>query len=67
MITGTVSADREAIVSLRLRGSDGREQEIEAIIDTAFDGFLTLPHNVIETIGLSRLGTGRVLLADGSE
>ena len=67
MITGTVNANREAIISCGVRGPHGQEREIKAVIDTAFNGFLTLPPQVIAALGLSRLGFGRVLLADGSE
>ena len=67
MITGTVTDYREAVISFVVRGPDGQEREIEAVIDTAFNGFLTLPPNVIAALGLRRLGFGRVLLADGSD
>jgi len=67
MITGTVTPHREAIVSFVVRGPDGQEREIQAVIDTAFNGSLTLPAHVIAALGLSRLGFGRVLLADGGE
>lgn len=67
MITGTVNANREAIISCTVRGPAGQEREIEAVIDTAFNGFLTLPPSVIAALGLSKLGLGRVLLADGSQ
>ncbi len=67
MITGTVNASREAIISCTVRGPAGQQREIEAVIDTAFNGFLTLPPDAIAALGLSRLGLGRVLLADGGE
>ena len=38
MITGVVTEDRQAIIKLTVRGPAGQEQEIEAIIDTGFDG-----------------------------
>ena len=53
MITGTVNANREAIISCGVRGPHGKEREIEAVIDTAFNGFLTLPPQVIAALGLS--------------
>ncbi|MGH7947802.1 MAG: hypothetical protein ACREQF_01050, partial [Candidatus Binataceae bacterium] len=36
-----VTGDRQAIVSLRVRGSANRGQDIDAIIDTGFDGWLS--------------------------
>jgi len=67
MIIGTVNANREASIRLQVRGPDGHEQEMEALIDTGFNGFLTLPLAVITSLGLPRLGRGRAILADGSE
>jgi clan AA aspartic protease len=67
MITGVVTASRQAIIRLTVRGAEGQEQEIEAVIDTGFDGTLTLPPALIETLGLVWRSRGRVLLADGSE
>ena len=67
MITGTVNPDREATISLPLRGPDEREQEIEAVIDTGFNGFLTLPPAVIMALDLAFIGRGRAILANGSE
>jgi clan AA aspartic protease len=46
-------------------GSNGQEQEIEAIIDTGFTGFLTLPFSLIVALGLSWLCRQPGILADG--
>ena len=62
-----VNANREPTIPLRVCGPDRQEQEIEAIIDTGFNGFLTLPATVIATLDLPRLGRGRAILADGRE
>ena len=43
MITGLVNIDREATIRLRVRGPGWQQQLIEAIIDTGFDGWLSLP------------------------
>jgi clan AA aspartic protease len=67
MITGVVTAYRQAVIRLTVRGPDGREQEIEAVIDTGFDGSVTLPATLIATLGLVWRRRGRALLADGSE
>ena len=67
MITGIVTAYREAIIHLTVRGPQRQEQEIEAIIDTGFDGFLTLPPTLIAALGLAWRRRGRAMLADGSE
>ncbi len=43
MIEGFVSANREAIVPLSLRGPEGQTREVNAVIDTGYSGALTLP------------------------
>lgn len=67
MITGIVTNDRQAIIRLTVRGPAGQEQEIEAIIDTGFDGWLSLPSSVVGVLGLVWRQRGRALLADGGE
>jgi clan AA aspartic protease len=47
-------------------GPNGQQQEIEAIIDTGFTGFLTLPPALIAALGLSWLSRQPGILADGS-
>jgi len=66
MIKGRVNADREALVPLPLRGSQGEEHAIEAVIDTGYNGFLTLPSDLIERLGLPFLRSSRAILGDGS-
>ena len=67
MITGVVTADRQAIIHLTVRGPVGQEHEIEAIIDTGFDGWLSLPSSLVVLLGLVWRRRGRALLADGRE
>lgn len=67
MITGFVTADREAIIRLTVRGPAGQHQQVEAVIDTGFDGWLSLPTTLIVTLGLPWRRRGRAFLADGSE
>ena len=67
MITGIITAAREAAISLTVRGPNGQEQEIEAVIDTGFDGSLTFPPALITALGLPWRRRGRALLADGNE
>lgn len=67
MMTGVVNAYLEALVRLTVRGPGGQEQEIEPVIDTGFDGALSLPPTRIDALGLPWRRRGRALLADGSE
>lgn len=45
MITGTVNADFEAIIALSVCSSNGTVYTQNAIIDTGFNGWLSLPPN----------------------
>ena len=67
MITGTVTAYLEAMIPLTVQGPGGQEHDIEALIDTGFDGWLTLPASLISTLHLAWRRRGRAMLADGSE
>jgi clan AA aspartic protease len=66
VIVGSVNASREAIVGLTVHGPRVREG-IEAVVDTGFSGFLTLPPPLIAALGLPFRRRGRAVLADGSE
>src|SRR5262249_49265379 len=65
MIAGMVNANREATIPLMVLGPQGHQQEIEAIIDTGFTGFLTLPPLLVTTLGLAWLCRQPGILADG--
>ena len=67
MIQGVVNAAYEAVVRLTVQGPSGDSQEIEAVIDTGFTGFLTLPPTLVTDLGLAYRDRGRAILADGSE
>ena len=67
MIAGYVNAYREAIIRLVVSGPLGRSQEIDAVVDTGFTGFLTLPLSIIANLELPFRRRGRAVLADGSE
>jgi clan AA aspartic protease len=67
MINGVVRSDRQVVIPLTIRGSAERDQDIEAIIDTGFDGWLSLPPSLIAALALEWRQRGRAFLADGSE
>lgn len=66
MIIGTVSADYEPLILLKLQDVNGQPYECEAVVDTGFTGWLTLPPVVIANLGLSWREWGEAILADGS-
>ena len=67
MIQGTVNAAYEAVVALPLRGPAGQARDVDAVVDTGFTRFLTLPSAMVTELGLGFRGVNRVILADGSE
>lgn len=66
MIRGVVTARREAVVGLRVRGPGGTEADIDAVIDTGFTASLTLPAATVTALGLIRQSGGSAVLADGT-
>ncbi len=64
MIAGEVNSDLEAVIPLVVQGQSG-EVPIEAVIDTGYSYFLTLPAEMIASLGLEQIGTGILTLADG--
>lgn len=67
MIEGVVNAAREAVLTLPVPAPMGLAQELDAVIDTGYDGFLTLPPSQVEELGLPFRFRGRAVLANGSE
>ncbi len=67
MIEGVVNASLEAVITLTLRGLEGQTREIEAVVDTGFNGFLTLPPSLVTELGLPFQSRDRVILANGRE
>ena len=66
MILGRVNDTYEAVISLTVQGPSGHEREIEAVIDTGFTGFLSLPPALALELGLPFLTNESAFLADGS-
>ena len=67
MIEGFVNANLEAVITIPLLGPAGQTREVAAAIDTGFNGHLTLPPTLVADLGLSVVGDGEAILADGSE
>ena len=67
MIQGVVNDAYEAVISFSLERSSGQPIEIQAVIDTGYSGFLTLPLALIEELGLSSVGRGHAVLANDYE
>ena len=67
MIEGFVNSNYEPIISLPVHGPTGSEREIDVVIDTGYNGYLTLPPGLVAELGLPVVGDGEATLADGSE
>ena len=65
MPSGLFTPDSEPAIELDIVGPDGA-RSFDAIIDTGFNGGITLPMNWIEALGLSQAGDEQMVLADGS-
>ncbi len=66
MIHGFVTSRREAVVCVVVRGPRSHE-EVEAMVDTGFTAFLTLPPSLVEALDLPFKRRGWAMLADGSD
>ena len=67
MILGVVNAHSEATIRLPVRDTAGHEHEIEAVLDTGFNGSLTLPPALIAALGLPWRTRSLVILANGTD
>lgn len=66
MISGIVR-DFDPIIPLSVCDSDGKVYTQDAIVDTGFDGWLSLPPDLIAQLNLRWKRRGRAILGDGSE
>jgi clan AA aspartic protease len=67
MIYGVVNLRREATLPLVVSNSSGQREVINTVIDTGFDGFLSLPSEIIIRLGLPWTISNPATLGDGSE
>ena len=67
MITGIVNADLEAIIPISIFDFEGKVYTQNAIVDTGFNGWLSLPNDLITQLHLRWKRRGRAMLGDGSE
>lgn len=67
MISGLVNTEFEAVIQLSIRRDDGVIFTQDAIIDTGFNGWLSLSPGLITQLNLTWKRRGRAILGDGSE
>ncbi|MBW4694876.1 MAG: clan AA aspartic protease [Lyngbya sp. HA4199-MV5] len=67
MMEGVVNLRREATLTVVIGNSKRQLQAIDAVIDTGFNGFLSLPPTIITMLNLPWSGSDFVTLGYGSE
>jgi clan AA aspartic protease len=67
MMQGVVNINCEAIVLLVIGNENRQTRLIEAVIDTGYTGFLSLPSEIIAALNLPWAGVDRGTLGDGRE
>lgn len=66
MIVGTVNEALEPVIVLTVRGFNGQAIQLEAILDTGFNGHLSLLPEQAEQLGLLPTEVADSTLADGT-
>jgi clan AA aspartic protease len=70
MINGKVTATLEATIEIEVSGPNPAPQQTEtvaqAVIDTGFNGYLTLPSQLVSLLNLPLAGSRYATLGDGS-
>ena len=67
MMQGVVNTNCEATLRLVIGHANAKQKVIDAIIDTGYTGFLSLPHEIIVALDLPWRGVDYGTLGDGSE
>lgn len=65
MIKGKVDGNQQALVSIDIIDGEGRIRSLETVLDTGFTGYLTLPTDSIQQLGLRSVGRRTFELANG--
>lgn len=67
MIQGVVNLRCEAMLPVVIGNMIGQKQIVDTVIDTGFNGFMTLPSIIISALELPWTASDIVTLGDGSE
>jgi len=67
MMFGVVSDSCEAIIKVTVGRANAPKITVDALIDTGFTSFLSLPRSIIESLGLPWYFSDVGTLGDGSE
>jgi predicted aspartyl protease len=66
MMTGVVTAAMAATLRLIVNDTNDQPHDVDAMVDTGFTGFLTLPPALLSSLGCPWIGRQFGLLADGN-
>jgi clan AA aspartic protease len=66
MITGKVTPNREAVIKVEVSGPAQIQQQVDAVIDSGFNGYFTLPSQMVGSLNLALAGNRRATLGDGN-
>ncbi len=66
MIRGEIDQNGEAFVKIPILDAGGADIDVATLVDTGFDGMLTLPPNLAAMLGAVPKSQGAGLLADGT-
>ena len=66
MLSGRVSLDLQAWVSVEILDADDQPRSVEVVLDTGFEGELALSARTIRLLGLAEAGYQWVELANGA-
>jgi clan AA aspartic protease len=66
MIIGQVSGTLEPTIQLGIKDAAGQSFTIDALIDTGFNGFLTLSPGLLGSLGPTPIYQHRAITADGT-
>lgn len=67
MITGRVNGDLEALVQISVEDNRGNYRAFECVLDTGSDGFVAVPADIIQELGLISRGSRRTGLVNDTE
>ena len=65
MIRGRVNDNQQALIIVDIMDGEGRLRPVEVVLDTGFTGYLTLPSESIDQLGLPSVGQRTFELANG--
>jgi len=66
MITGIVNPVLEATILLQVMGAQGQVLDITVVIDTGYNGALSLPQALVSALSLPQAASREVTLGDAS-